>query len=151
MAAQLATGSIMIAFSIVVMCASISVAVIVLRLTGPWIVGGQPFVRLTTALTALTLWLLAAISLTVWIWAGLLIYLQLFDALETSVYFSIVALTTLGFGDIILPESWRLLSGLIAANGLVLFGLNTAFLIEAMMQLNRAQIANKQQGKGPVS
>jgi hypothetical protein len=46
-----------------------------------------------------------------------------------------VSFTTLGFGDVTLPHDWRLLSGIIAANGLILFGLNTAFLIEILNRL----------------
>lgn len=143
MFAQMLTGSIMIAVSIFIMSASVSLAVLGLTRVGSWVVEGHPFLRLTIALTLITLWLLVAISLTVWLWAGLFLYLRLFDALEPSLYFSIVSLTTLGFGDIILPEDWRILSGLIAANGLVLFGLSTAFLIEVVIQLNKAQVAKK--------
>jgi len=141
MFAQVLTGSIMMAVSIFIMSASISLAVLVLTRVGFWVVEGHAFLRLTIALTLITLWLLVAISLTVWLWAGLFLYLNLFDALEPSLYFSIVSLTTLGFGDIILPDDWRILSGLIAANGLVLFGLSTAFLIEVVIQLNKAQLA----------
>jgi len=57
-----------------------------------------------------------------------------FSSLEESLYFSMVSFTALGFGDLTLPQEWRILSGMIAANGLVLFGLNTAFLIEVLHQ-----------------
>ena len=40
----------------------------------------------------------------------------MFHALEPALYFSLVSFSTLGFGDIILDEKWRLLSGLTAAN-----------------------------------
>lgn len=83
-------------------------------------------------LSASTLWLLAALSIAIWIWAGFFCLLGCFTTLEESLYFSMVAFTTLGFGDVTLPPEWRILSGMIAANGLVLFGLNTAFLIEVL-------------------
>jgi hypothetical protein len=44
--------------------------------------------------------------------------LDIFGTLEGAVYFSIVAYTTLGFGDILLPLDWRLLGGMASANGL---------------------------------
>ncbi|MEM9898581.1 MAG: ion channel, partial [Pseudomonadota bacterium] len=59
----------------------------------------------------------------------------IFDRLDTSYYFSLVAYTTLGFGDIILPENWRILSGLIAANGFLIFGWSTAFQVEYLNNL----------------
>ena len=80
-------------------------------------------------------WLLISLSLIIWIWAFSLIHLGVFSAWEESLYFSLVAFTTLGFGDVVLPQNWRLLSGFIAADGFVLFGLNTAVLLEAMMRL----------------
>ena len=53
--------------------------------------------------------------------------------------FSLVSFTTLGFGDILLDEPYRLLSGMMAADGLILFGLTTAFLIEFIRSLHVAQ------------
>lgn len=86
-------------------------------------------------LSAATLWLLAALSIAIWIWAIFFQFLECFDSIEESLYFSMVSFTTLGFGDVTLPHQWRILSGMIAANGLVLFGLNTAFLIEVLHRL----------------
>ena len=63
--------------------------------------------------------------------------LGLFESFEESLYFSSVAFTTLGFGDITLGPEWRLLSGVMAANGLIVFSLTTAFLIELMRRLNK--------------
>ncbi len=80
-------------------------------------------------------WLLISLSLIIWVWAFSLIHLGVFSEWEESLYFSLVAFTTLGFGDVVLPQNWRLLSGFIAADGFVLFGLNTAVLLEAMMRL----------------
>ncbi len=62
-----------------------------------------------------------------------------FDAFEPARYFSVVSFTTLGFGDIVLAAEWRLLSGLSAANGLLVFGLSTAFLVEFLTRLRQAQ------------
>ncbi len=57
--------------------------------------------------------------------------------LEPAVYFSLVTFTTLGYGDITLGEDWRILSALCAANGLLLFGFSTAFLVELMRRLQQ--------------
>ena len=55
-----------------------------------------------------------------------------FDALEPAVYFALVSFTTAGFGDITLGPDWRLLSGLTAANGFLMFGWSTAYMVELM-------------------
>ena len=59
----------------------------------------------------------------------------IFQSLEPAVYFSLIAFTTVGFGDIVLTPQWRILSGMVAANGLLLFGFSTAFLFEVMVRL----------------
>ncbi len=47
---------------------------------------------------------------------------------ENAVYFSSVNYTGLGFGDIVLYDRWRLLCGIEAMNGILLFGWSTALL-----------------------
>ena len=57
-------------------------------------------------------------------------------------YFSLAAFRTLGFGDIILGKPYRLMAGLLAADGLILFGLTAALLIEFFCSLHIAQSCN---------
>jgi hypothetical protein len=61
--------------------------------------------------------------------------LDAFQNFEEALYFSSVTYTTLGFGDVLLPGEWRLLAGAIAADGLLLFGLSAAFLLETAARL----------------
>ena len=46
---------------------------------------------------------------------------------------SVSALTTYGHASVLLPEHWRMLGAREALNGMILFGLTTAFLF-AMIQ-----------------
>ena len=45
-----------------------------------------------------------------------------------AVYFSMVTLTTLGYGDVTLSQQWELLAGMEAMVGITVFGLTTAML-----------------------
>ncbi|MGB3796060.1 MAG: ion channel [Alteraurantiacibacter sp.] len=83
----------------------------------------------TLMLAAATIWMMVALTAAAWLWASLFLWLGAFEELETALYFATVSLTTLGFGDVILDEDVRLLSAIVAANGLVMFGLSTAFLL----------------------
>jgi len=132
---QLAIGSLVICLTIVVEGAFIAIATKRLPRAMHWLAGPKPILRSTVVIIAVTLWALLALSVAVWIWAGAFLVLEAFDTLETALYFSIVSFTTLGFGDIILPEETRLLSGMAAANGLIAFGLSTAFLVEYLRRL----------------
>ena len=75
---------------------------------------------------------LAGMTINVWLWAIVLIATGAERALEPAVYFSLVCYTTLGAGDITLPVEWRLLSAMIGANGFLMFGWSTAFMVELL-------------------
>jgi hypothetical protein len=47
---------------------------------------------------------------------------------ESSFYFSGVTYATLGYGDLLLPEEWRLFGPLEALTGTLMCGLSIAFL-----------------------
>jgi len=48
-------------------------------------------------------------------------------------------MTTLGFGVIIIVKEWRILAALEAADGLIIFGLSTAYLMEFISELRTSQ------------
>jgi hypothetical protein len=48
------------------------------------------------------------------------------------VYFAFVNYTTLGYGDVLPVERWRLLGPITAMNGVVLFGWSTALIFEVL-------------------
>ncbi len=91
--------------------------------------------------TRLSLLVFAALAtflshiIQIWIWALVYIAAGEFDKLEPALYFSTVAFTTLGLGDIIISYNWRLLASFEAAAGLFMFGLSTAFLFEVLQEI----------------
>lgn len=134
---QLSLGSFVICLAVVVEGAFIVAATNRLPSVIKWMADGLHTVRSAIVVIAVTLWLLLAHSIAVWMWALTFLWIDAFDTLEPALYFSIVSFTTLGFGDIILPVETRLFSGLAAANGLIAFGLSTAFLVEFLMQIRK--------------
>jgi len=129
-------GACMIVATVIIESFVIAIAVKVLSGNAEKLASMSMFLRTVVALSGLSLWLLGGISAALWLWAGLFFILGEFDTIAKAVYFSSVSATTLGYGDALLSERWQLLSGFIAANGLVLFSLNTAFLFEALRRLN---------------
>ena len=83
------------------------------------------------------LYIMLAHTIEVWLWAIVLMLTGAVSGLEASVYFSLVCFTTLGFGDITLATDWRLLSALIGANGFLVFGWSTAYMVELMRRTNQ--------------
>ncbi|MFC3051592.1 ion channel [Kordiimonas pumila] len=136
---QIAIGSFLIVCTILVEVSFIELAIMATRRFGKNLMDSKRFSHFVLVLTVTALWLLAALSLAMWVWALGFLYVGAFDTLEAALYFAMASFTTLGFGDLLLPLEWRLLSGFAAANGLVLFGLNTAFLIEIMMRMRTSR------------
>jgi Ion channel len=76
--------------------------------------------------------LMAAHSIEVMVWS--LAYL-IFDVPPPGtdlVYFAFVNYTTLGYGDVVPVERWRLLGPITAMNGVLLFGWSTAVIFEVL-------------------
>lgn len=69
------------------------------------------------------------------VWAALFMQLGQFDDLSTAYYHSTVNFATLGYGDIVMNDRWRLLGALQAASGVLMFGLSTSTLFAVMLQL----------------
>jgi hypothetical protein len=77
----------------------------------------------------------------VFLWAVTYLVLPVITRLETleeAVYFSLVTFTTLGYGDITLNKEGRLLSGIEAMNGILLFGWTTATLFSVVQRIAQA-------------
>jgi hypothetical protein len=129
---QLALGSGLIALTAIAAAMSWWGLERILMRTHAWVVKPPHGPKLVVVLSISMLWTLLMMTASVWIWAVALWELEIFLTFESSVYFSLVAFTTLGFGDILLPVQWRLLGGLAAANGLLIFGLLTAMLVETL-------------------
>ena len=73
--------------------------------------------------------------LEVLVWAITYLALNAIQGFEQAFYFSMVTFTTLGYGDVVLIERWRLLSSFEAANGIIMFGWTTAIVIAAVQRI----------------
>lgn len=69
------------------------------------------------------------------VWAGVFLWFEEFTDFTTAFYHSTVNFATLGYGDIVMSERWRLLGALQAASGVLMFGLSTSTLFAVMNQV----------------
>lgn len=139
MLTQLLIGSLVVSLTVIVQAAFIGAAHSVSARPDSWLAQRPSTFRTIITLIAVTLWLMTAHSIGVWLWAATFLHLEVFESLEPALYFSVVSFTTLGFGDVLLPDEWRLLSGISAANGLLIFGVSTAFLVEFLTGLREVR------------
>ena len=78
-------------------------------------------------------------------WAGAYLLCGAISGLEQALYFSMVTYTTLGYGDVVLGEQWRLLASFEAANGIIMFGWTTAVIVAAVHIIYMGQDETKEQ------
>ena len=68
-------------------------------------------------------------------WAFLYLHLGALPNFQTSILYSLNALTSYGHEATLLSDDWRLLGAIESMNGVIIFGLTTAFLFNAMREL----------------
>ncbi len=83
-------------------------------------------------ITAMGLLLAALHVLEAAIWAAAYRWLDAFGSLEAAVLYSVDTITTRSASGLVLPSHWQMMGALEAANGVLLFGISTAFIFTVM-------------------
>lgn len=68
-------------------------------------------------------------TIQLYIWAVSLWLLGALPWYEEPIYFALVTYTTVGYGDVTLPADFRIFGAMASVNGILAFGLTTAFLV----------------------
>lgn len=73
------------------------------------------------------------------LWAEVFLLCGEFNVFGLAYYHSAMNYTTLGYGDIIMSPSWKLLGPLEAADGALMFGISTAMIFAVILRLVQAR------------
>lgn len=97
-------------------------------------------------------WALLFIMLAVWIillhvieisvWALIYAWTDAMPDLQSAWYFSAVTYTTTGYGDLVLPQEWRLVGAIEALTGILMCGWSTGFFFAVVSRMYRAGALN---------
>jgi hypothetical protein len=79
------------------------------------------------------------------IWAALFLHLGEFSDFHTAFYHSLVNFASLGYGDIVMSEQWRMLGALESSIGVLMFGLTAGIMIAVMTPLFARHSPSKEQ------
>ena len=96
---------------------------------------GESFWKNVAIMIVITFVMAAAHLIEIALWAAAFLAISEISTFEKAFYFSAENYTSLGYGDIVLSERWRLLGPLEAINGLLLFGLSTAVMFAVLSRL----------------
>jgi hypothetical protein len=83
---------------------------------------------------------LVSILVQVAVWAAFFMACGEFRDFETAFYHSAVNFTTLGYGDLVMSGTWRLLGPLEAANGVLMFGITASGLFAVTNRLIKIRL-----------
>ncbi|WP_265500130.1 potassium channel family protein [Paracoccus beibuensis] len=140
MLGQIAFGSVLMVVSVLVAGMAVWALETVFARCAPWLMRAPHRPKLILLVVASSIAVLAMLTASVWLWAATFHLLGVFASFEEAMYFTLVTFTTLGYGDVLMPQNWRILGGMAAANGLLYFGLMTAFMVEALRHVRVRQI-----------
>lgn len=87
------------------------------------------------------------------LWAAPISFWNVIPSMRDSYYFVLESYTTLGAGDVVLPDRWRLIGPIIGMSGLFTFSWTAGVLVSVMNEfgkLDRAK-AKEEDGAGPPS
>jgi len=73
------------------------------------------------------------------LWGALFVCLGEFDDLYQAIYHSAVNFTSLGYGDVVMGEKWKLLGPLEAMNGVLMLGMSAAALMAILQEVIKLQ------------
>lgn len=90
---------------------------------------------MSSVLIVITLIILTGNLLQIALWAGVFLLTDEFQLFSNAFYHSVVNFSTLGYGDIVMSESSRLLGALEALNGVLMIGLSTGALFAVLNSL----------------
>lgn len=101
---------------------------------------GRGFLHDMWAMGVVLLLLLSGHLMQIGLWAGGFIWCGEFESFRNAYYHSAVNYASLGYGDIVMSEEWRLLGGLEAAVGVMMFGVSAALLFSLLGKLVRVHL-----------
>jgi hypothetical protein len=94
------------------------------------------FWRFTGMCIRLAAWMIVCHLVEITVWAALYVWAAAMPDPSSAFYFSAVTYTTTGYGDLVLPQDWRLAGAVEALTGILMCGWSAAFFFAALGRMN---------------
>jgi voltage-gated potassium channel Kch len=129
MIANLVLATLMVGLTVVIHFAGLLALMWLLRARGHRFRAHESAIGQGAAIVFVVLGLVVIHTVEIWLYGVVYFALGALPDFEAALYFSTTSFTTIGYGDVVLEKRWRLFGAVEGANGLLLFGWSTAFLI----------------------
>ena len=81
-------------------------------------------------------WIILLHLVEIALWALVYAWREVMPDVHAAFYFSAVTYTTTGYGDLVLPEAWRLVGGIEALTGILMCGWSTGFFFAVVNRMS---------------
>jgi ion channel len=135
MIANFALASFMVGLTVGIHFGGLLMLMWVLRARGHRFRAHESAARVAALIIFVVLGLVAIHTVEIWIYAAAYLAVGAIPDFEEALYFSTTSFTTIGYGDVVLDRHWRLFGAIEGANGLLLFGWSTAFMLSVIQRL----------------
>lgn len=135
-------GKIAISFTLLAVCVTIhaiGITFLLSRLNGSSNLSDRRFWMPTLSLIKVAGQLVLLHLLEISLWSLYYLAGQAMPDLASALYFSSVTYTTTGYGDLVLPERWRLVGGIEALTGILMCGWSTGFFFTVVSRMFQEQ------------
>ena len=88
-------------------------------------------------------WMILLHLVEITAWAVFYVWKDAMSDLPSALYFSAVTYTTTGYGDLVLPQEWRLVGGVEALTGILMCGWSTGFFFASVSRLYDSLVAGE--------
>ena len=89
-------------------------------------------------------WIILLHLIEITFWAFFYVWRDAFPDLVSALYFSAVTYTTTGYGDLVLPQEWRLVGGVEALTGILMCGWSAAVFFMVVNRMHEARAKTEQ-------
>ena len=139
-------SKLLIAWSLMALCVAIHAAGVTSALS--WLRRqpnlSQSFWHRTWLFILLAGWMILFHLIEITVWALFYLSKDAMPDLPSALYFSAVTYTTTGYGDLVLPEAWRLVGAVEALTGILMCGLSTGFFFAVVSRSYASRLEPEQ-------
>ncbi|MCP2670031.1 potassium channel family protein [Maricaulaceae bacterium EIL42A08] len=138
--APLALSAALVLATIVIQIVGLVVLIWIMRRRASRFAGFSYVIQQLGVILAVVMGLFLIHAFQIWLYAAVYLALNEFESFEAALYFSTSSFTTVGYGEIFIESRWRIVAAIQSANGFLLLGWSTIFLLSVLTRLRSVEI-----------